>query len=120
MNTLILSTRLPLQPGHEAINMMTKEEATVLVRKKINAQSLNLPDDDEIIILEQDTIDKPWGWIFFYTSRKWYETNDIDYAIAGNAPIIVEKETGKLYETGTAYSIEHYIENYEKYGDPHR
>lgn len=98
--------------------MLTKEQARDLVEKKVNTKSLNLLDDDEIIILEQETIDKPWGWVFFYTSRKWLETNDDEYAIAGNAPIIVEGSTGKLYETGTAYSIEQYIANYEQHGDP--
>ena len=74
---------------------------------------------DEIIILDDATIEKSWGWVFFQTSKKWHETNDIEYAIAGNAPIIVEKDTGKLFFTGTAYPMEHYIQNYEKSGDPH-
>lgn len=100
--------------------MITKEQARTLVEKKIHAKYLDLPDDDEVIILELETIDKPWGWIFFYTSRKWIETNDDLYALAGNAPILVEKATGKLFETGTAYSIEHYIAQYEKYGDSNR
>ena len=49
-----------------------------------------------------------------------YETNNDVYAMAGNAPILVENATGKLFETGTAYSVEHYISQYEKYGDPNR
>ena len=90
-----------------------------LVIKKVCGPSPNLPEDDEIIILDDATIEKSWGWVFFQTSKKWHETNDIKYAIAGNAPIIVEKDTGKLFFTGTAYPIEHYIQNYEKSGDPH-
>jgi len=100
--------------------MITKEQARGLVEKKIYDQCIELPDDDEITILEQETIEKPWDWIFFYTSRKWHETNDDVYTIAGNAPILVERATGKLFETGTACSIEHYIAQYEKYGDPNR
>ncbi|WP_407297881.1 hypothetical protein [Stutzerimonas zhaodongensis] len=55
----------------------------------------------------------------FHTSKLWLETHDIRYAIAGNAPIIVERETGKLIPTGTAMNIERYIENYERTGSPH-
>lgn len=99
--------------------MITKETARELVYKKVGGPSPNLSEDDEIIVLDEATIEKPWGWVFFHTSRKWYETKDIKYAIAGNAPIIVEKETGKLITTGTAYSIEYYIQNYEESGNPH-
>jgi hypothetical protein len=99
--------------------MITKEAARELVIKKVCGPSPNLPEDDEIIILDDATIEKSWGWVFFQTSKKWHETNDIEYAIAGNAPIIVEKDTGKLFFTGTAYPMEHYIQNYEKSGDPH-
>jgi hypothetical protein len=72
-----------------------------------------------IIILEGQTIEKPWGWVFFYTSRKWHETGDIRYALAGNAPIIVERLTERLLATGTARATEHYMENYERTGSPH-
>jgi hypothetical protein len=99
--------------------MITKETARELVRIEACGPNPDLPDDDEIIILDNETIEKPWGWVFFYTSKKWHETNDITYAIAGNAPVIVEKDTGKLFITGTAYPIDHYIYNYEKSGDPH-
>ena len=97
--------------------MITQIEARELVSKKVCGPSLDFPDD-EIIILDEYTIEKPWGWVFFHTSKKWHETNDIKYAIAGNSPIIVEKETGKLLSTGTAYSVKHYISNYERCGDP--
>lgn len=99
--------------------MITKQAARELVYEKVGGTSPNLPEDDEIIILDEATIEKPWGWVFFYTSRKWFETKDIKYAIAGNAPIIVEKDTGKLITTGTAHSIEYYIQNYEESGSPH-
>ena len=34
--------------------------------------------------------------------------------LVGNAPYIVNKYTGEVIETGTAYPIEEYIEEYEK------
>ena len=100
------------------MTMITKEQAKNLVKKKIDDLHIELPNGDEIIILEQETIEKPWGWVFFYTSRKWFENSDDIYAIAGNAPILVEKATRTLFETGTAYPIEHYISQFEQYGDP--
>ena len=69
--------------------MITKARAMELVSNEVCGFNRDLPDDDEIIILDDGTIEKSWGWVFFYTSRKYHETNDIRYAVAGNAPIIV-------------------------------
>lgn len=98
--------------------MITKEKARELVAAKVCVRPDWLPPEDELIIVDEATIERPWGWVFFHTSKKWKETEDIRYAIAGNAPIIVEKTTGKLITTGTARSIEYYIENYERTGNP--
>ncbi len=37
--------------------------------------------------------------------------------LLGNAPILVERESGRLFETGTAQSTEYYIAQYER-GQP--
>ena len=34
--------------------------------------------------------------------------------LVGNAPYLVNKHTGQLVVTGSAYDIEHYIEAYEQ------
>jgi hypothetical protein len=57
--------------------------------------------------------------VFFHTSKKWFETNDFKYAVAGNAPFIVLRKNGKVIDTGTAYPIEHYIKRFEETSDPH-
>ena len=99
--------------------MITREQAAELVSKQVCGPKEWLPANDEIVLVHSTTIEKSWGWVFFYTSKKWSETQEIQYALAGNAPVIVERNTAKLIETGTAYSAEHYIERYELTGDPH-
>jgi hypothetical protein len=99
--------------------MITKDEARELVAKEVCIRPDWLAEEDELVIFDEFTIEKPWGWVFFHGSKKWMETKDIKYAIAGNSPIIVEKETGNLIFTGTAHETEYYIENYEKTGNPH-
>ena len=93
--------------------MITKEQARLIVENNINKRSFDIPVNDKMIILNDATIEKPWGWVFFYTSKTWHETGDDEYAVAGNTPIIIEKATGRLIETGTAYPVEHYIQEYE-------
>ncbi|WP_158534797.1 YrhB domain-containing protein [Pseudomonas sp. URMO17WK12:I2] len=99
--------------------MITKEQAHQLVAEALGRKPDWLPKDDEIIIVDAATIERSWGWAIFHTSKLWLETNDTKYALAGNAPTLVERETGTLIPTGTAFSIERYIENYERTGNPH-
>jgi Immunity protein 35 len=98
--------------------MVTHEQARALVAATVCVRPEWLPPEDEIILLDESTIERPWGWVFFHTSRKWAETQDIRYALAGNAPLMVERTTGRLLQTGTAMPIEHYIERYERTGNP--
>ncbi len=99
--------------------MITREQAEELISSQVCDSYEWLSTDDEIVIVHSATIEKYWGWMFFYTSKKWIETQDIQYALAGNAPVIVERETAKLIQTGTAHSPEYYIERYELTGNPH-
>ncbi|MFW5443461.1 MAG: YrhB domain-containing protein [Methylococcaceae bacterium] len=67
-----------------------------------------------LMLADTETIEKPFGWIFFYNSKDYLETGELSYMLAGNAPFIVDKENGQLHVTGTDQSIEHYISEYEK------
>ena len=93
---------------------MTHEDA----RKKVEIylQILSEGENYALAIIEDATIEKDFGWVFFYNSKKYLETKNFSDVIVGNAPILVSKKDGELYETGTAYPIEHYIANFEKYG----
>ena len=42
------------------------------------------------------------------------ETEDVMFALGGNAPIIVDRREGKVSPTGTGYSIEYYIQKYRE------
>lgn len=83
---------------------------------------LGLGDGDEVLELAisgSETIEGDFGWVFFYTSKRHLESGDFRDGLAGNAPIIVSKLDGSLHGTGTARSIEFYIENFKRSGDPH-
>ena len=63
--------------------------------------------------IDDETIEKEYGWVFFYQTEKYLRTGNIIDALAGNAPYIVNKYTGELIETGTANPVEEYIAEYE-------
>src|SRR5690349_5048479 len=57
------------------------------------------------VLLLDHIIEKDYGWIFFYNSQKFLETNDIMDAFLGNAPFLVEKAGGAIVIFGTAYPL---------------
>ncbi len=95
---------------------INRMQAIQIVRDII--KDFELPEGDVCIINEEATIEKDWGWLVFYTSREFFKTNDLRYAVAGNAPYIVLRKNGDVLETGTAYPIDHYIKRFEETGDP--
>lgn len=70
-------------------------------------------------ILEDATMEFSHGWVFCYQSKAFLKSGDPSDALAGNAPIILDRRDGSLHETGTAGGLEDYIQNYEDTGDPH-
>ncbi len=66
-------------------------------------------------LVEQFTLRKEFGWIFFYTTRKYFETKIDEEKIAGNAPFIVDNLNGEIIELGTADETAYYIHLYRKY-----
>jgi hypothetical protein len=90
--------------------MLTEQGARELVEafladtaKKIEGGLLIYPPDE-----------KPYGWVYSYTSRLYAETGDFRYAIGGNGPIVVERATGKLHTLGTANHPDISVAQFEK------
>jgi hypothetical protein len=92
--------------------MLTKEQAKEIALKEI-LKYWNI-EDDEPMILDEETIEEDFGWVFFYDSKIHQETQIFSYALAGNAPVIVNKYDGSTYLTGTDDDIDDYIEEYRK------
>ncbi|MES2595396.1 MAG: YrhB domain-containing protein [Verrucomicrobiota bacterium] len=78
------------------------------------------PGGDNIVLNDAATQSYDFGWVFFWQNRKFLETRDTSFMLVGNAPLLVDRNTGALYVTGTGRSLEYYISNYRLTGDPHR
>jgi hypothetical protein len=103
------------------INYHFQKRQELRLKNKSEKNRANLKTD-EIILLEEETIEKKLGWIFFYNSKfatEFHTKNPnskklCGFELGGNAPFIVDRFTKKIHYTGTADSIENYIETYEK------
>ena len=87
---------------------MNFDEAQALANQYLLDQDF----DVELALLDDKTLEKEFGWIFFYTTKRYLETGDFRDMVGGNAPFIIDKETRVLTETGTAHDIDYYVEEY--------
>jgi hypothetical protein len=88
-------------------------EAKELVKKKIEREPSPGENYDPVIV-DEDTIEKDWGWIICYQNKQYLETGNISFALAGNAPYVVNRFSGEVVVTGTAKPLEDYIREYEE------
>jgi hypothetical protein len=75
----------------------------------------NSPDPADFVILDERTLELPYGWVFFYDWRRHVETGAFEDSLAGNAPVLVTRD-GAVHETGTAYPLDRYLANFERVG----
>jgi hypothetical protein len=92
--------------------MISRQEARALVEAEINQPD---PDGDRgaVEIVDESTLERSWGWVFFYQSAEYLRTGNVSAALAGNAPYIVNRHTGEVIVTGTAWPTQKYIDDYE-------
>jgi len=69
---------------------------------------------DGVVILESKTLEKRYGWAFFYNAKKFIETGDMLYSLVGGGPVMVLADTGAIHELGSARSPLEEIATFEK------
>lgn len=92
--------------------MLTAKVAKELVERHLGAANLNW------VVTDAPHYEGQTCWVFSYQSKAYIESGNITDALAGNAPLLVERSNGNVIVLGTAQRIEFYVENYEKFGDP--
>jgi hypothetical protein len=90
--------------------LITKDEA--------RERALALASDGKHVveILHAETLEYDFGWVFFYQAEEFLRTRDPGKALYGNAPIIVERQSGRAVLTGTAYSTAEFVNAYRALG----
>jgi hypothetical protein len=92
--------------------MVNREEAHRLMSAWLIGQSTRA--NIVLDLVDEDTIETEFGWVFFYTSRLPKEIGDFSDALAANAPVIVDGAVGSLHVTGTARPTAEYIEEFRR------
>ncbi|MDO7844815.1 YrhB domain-containing protein [Hymenobacter sp. M29] len=93
--------------------MIARSAALQLAQTQLDSWEYN-EAGDSLMLLAHETEETPYAWVVYYTSRRWYETRNNRYAIAGAGPFIVAKHTGRVTQYSSAYSTEAALEKYEE------
>lgn len=75
---------------------MTYTEARKLVLDYL--QKFENPAGVTIVIVDSETCDYDWCFVFDYESKEFLESNDDLYQIIGRSPILISKKTGIIIE----------------------
>ena len=90
---------------------MTQMEARSVVIEQL--KNLDLPD--VFVIIDDATEERESCFVFYWTLKS---ARDGGPPLAGNAPFIVDRESGRAFITGTALPVSDYIVAFERFGDP--
>ncbi|MEM9220622.1 MAG: YrhB domain-containing protein [Cyanobacteria bacterium P01_F01_bin.150] len=85
--------------------MFTIDQAQSLVQNFIDKNSSG---EIQLSIDVRHTIEKNYGWIFFYNSKQYIETGNIRSLAVGCGPILFDKKNGEITRFGTAFPVEKY------------
>jgi hypothetical protein len=70
-------------------------------------------EEDANVILEEQTLEKDFYFVFFYESRRYLETGNLRDKIYGSTALIVEKDNGAFTELGAGRSVESQLQHFE-------
>lgn len=82
--------------------------------KNIVIEYLRTQITEDSAIIEASTMEKEYGWIFFYNTKKYIETENPLHSLVGNGPIVILRETGQLCLLDSNVPSKESIENFER------
>ncbi|HAT7524163.1 TPA: hypothetical protein JAW18_001598 [Citrobacter koseri] len=85
----------------------------ITYKKAINKANKYLHDTDAPVVI---TLHGRFteGWFFCFESMEYLKTGDNASRLAGNTPFIIDKDSGEIFDSGTAWPLEKYLKDYEE------
>jgi hypothetical protein len=82
---------------------MDLSEAKNIAESHLNALRDSCPVEIEINLDITEEFD--FGFVFYYNSKEYWETNDFTKSLAGNGPLLVKRNTGELITLPSSRSV---------------
>ncbi|WP_280414556.1 YrhB domain-containing protein [Nocardia carnea] len=94
--------------------MISKHEAEQIARRYVSAEFPPREGAENIVIDDTATIERPYGWLFTYTTERYTSTHDPDDGLAGAGPILVLRAAGEIILYNSIYTSEAALADYEQ------
>lgn len=91
--------------------MLNRASALERVLRRLEESA---PGGERWVVLDDKTIEKPYGWIYFYNSERFVVTGDPLYRLAGNGPVFVNKGTETIDFFGSIPTLDVIVAEYER------
>ena len=98
----------------QKIDLPSDAPESQVAAKIASSLSSLIPCDEELSLIEDATIALEFGFVFFYQSKKFVETQNDSFFLLGNAPLLVDLKKNQIFSLGTALPVESYIAIYRK------
>ena len=95
------------------IMSFTLQQAIQYVHETVLKRKASDPPEKRPIVFDDATIEKPWGWIFFYNNERYYRTRDPFDAHVGAGPLFFNSSTGDIRSFGSGCNVNQEIYDYE-------
>ena len=89
---------------------MVRDEAAAIAEGYLNDRYQD--PDDHLVVLVDAAIKKPYGWVFFYQSRRYLDTGYFLHQLVGSGPVVVLRD-GTVHTLGSAREPEQEIRDFE-------
>ncbi|MBO0854673.1 MAG: hypothetical protein J2P18_13015 [Nocardia sp.] len=94
--------------------MITKQEAERIARTFVAEEFPPREGAEEVVIDDDATIERPYGWLFTYTTASYVRTRDPDDGLAGAGPLLILREDGAIIPYTSIYTTEAALQDYEQ------
>lgn len=91
--------------------MIDFETAIVIARNKLKEIENSSRYELEFV----SNVEFEYGWIFYYQTKEFIRTGDLNLLLGGNSPILVDKYNSSVHTTGTRRDTDFYIQKYSQF-----
>lgn len=84
--------------------MVTKEEAEKKVLDHLSKFERKPRTTNYAVIIDQYTVELPWGWLFYWNGKEFIEIGDTSKAYVGNVPTMYDKLSNEITPVNSLFA----------------
>jgi hypothetical protein len=94
--------------------VISRQEADRIARSYIAREFPPTGGAEDVVIDDEATIERPYGWLYSCVTATYLRTRDPDEGLAGVGPVLVLREDGQVIPYTSIYSNEAALREYEQ------